>query len=332
MLNLELLKSDRQLLLSELGLEKEGTHCKCPFHEDRTGSMIVREVDGMWYWTCKAGCGEGSFIDAFRMTHKLNTKNEALKEIEKQFGMKFGVADKKQRDPIPPILDLERAEKFIAFAHDKLLNDIDVQMKWMTEKRKIDLFTVEKFRLGFVTNFKFTNWPNWNLPAAWVLPITNAASASNSNGALMGVKLHFEIRPDLRDVPGGGPKSLWCPFSVVKDKEGRLINNGYPCLWPPVPPVQDVWINGAKREQEWMYVVPGELKALARIAANYRATSPTAGESQRLPDKEMTRLKGHRISIVFDGDEAGQKWRDAMIERCKPLAQELRVWSHSELN
>ncbi len=30
----------------------------------------------------------------------------------------------------------------------------------------------------------------------------------------------------------------------------------------------------------------------------------------------MMRLQGHRIRIEYDNDEAGRKWRDAMIQRC----------------
>lgn len=309
MLNLDMLKSDSHLLFELLRVDGPGNHKNCPFHEDRTGSMMIRERDGFWYWACKAGCGEGTFIDAFMLTHRMN-KNEAFAEIEKQLGARFS-KDEKKGSQGPPLIDLERAEKFVAYAHNNLLNDIDIQLKWVHGKRGLDIFTCERFGLGFVTNFCFERWPQWNLPAAWVLPVTNAA------GELMAVKLHFEERPKLGDGKPG-PKCLWCPFGVTK-------RSGYATLWPSPPPPQELYVAGVKQEQQWLYLCPGELKALAHIANDMIATSPTAGESQAIDEESMRRLLGHRIRIEYDNDEAGIKWRDMMAKKCESFAIEIQT-------
>jgi len=62
------LRSER-LLLHVLGADQAGDpgHIQCPFHSDNVGSMSIwMDEEGFWRWTCHAGCGSGTYLDAVR--------------------------------------------------------------------------------------------------------------------------------------------------------------------------------------------------------------------------------------------------------------------------
>ena len=65
---INLLRSD-WMLLQALGVDMDCDHghIVCPFHDDSVGSLSVWMDDaGIWRWTCHAGCGTGTYIDAQR--------------------------------------------------------------------------------------------------------------------------------------------------------------------------------------------------------------------------------------------------------------------------
>jgi Protein of unknown function (DUF3987)/CHC2 zinc finger/Toprim-like len=66
-------------LMRELGL---GDHAKrsarCPLHEDRRNSFSVWQKDGVWFWKCHAGCGEGDEIN-FLEKRRTVSRGDAIK-------------------------------------------------------------------------------------------------------------------------------------------------------------------------------------------------------------------------------------------------------------
>lgn len=138
--------------------------------------------------------------------------------------------------PVPvkkpePVLDLDKAEAFIAEHHKYLMDNFDSLEKY---KRGISKDVCEKYRIGFAKFGKVT-FPQskgpMSLPAAWILPITDGAKK------LRGVKAHFEEkpRPDC-------PKILWMPFGTapgykkIKNDKGMDIEikpvHAYATMWP----------------------------------------------------------------------------------------------------
>ena len=73
------LKLPLPLLMERLGL---GGHAKksgrCPFHDDSNPSFSVFQIDGLWFFKCHAGCGEGDEIN-FLEKHKGVSRSDATK-------------------------------------------------------------------------------------------------------------------------------------------------------------------------------------------------------------------------------------------------------------
>jgi hypothetical protein len=67
------------LLMRELGLSDHAKKsARCPFHEDRRNSFSVWQKDGVWFWKCHAGCGEGDEIN-FLEKHRTGSRGDAIK-------------------------------------------------------------------------------------------------------------------------------------------------------------------------------------------------------------------------------------------------------------
>jgi hypothetical protein len=166
-------------------------------------------------------------------------------------------------------------------------------------------FTAElcaRYCVGFMPWLRFTGWKR-ALPNVWTIPISDAV------GRVLAVKLHRE-RP-----PEGCPKGLWAPFGTEPPDKPR---HGWPSLWPAPETFG---------KSDVLYLLPGELKALAVLGTGRAATSPTAGEAGRWTPGLLARLAGRPIVIVFDDDDAGRRWRDATLAALKPLAVSLRAVS-----
>jgi DNA primase len=66
-------------LMQRLGLTEHGKKsARCPFHEDRHNSFSVWQKDGVWFWKCHAGCGEGDEIN-FLEKHRTVSRGDAIK-------------------------------------------------------------------------------------------------------------------------------------------------------------------------------------------------------------------------------------------------------------
>ena len=304
MLELATLKGDCALLLSELGLKAAGQHLPCPFHGGSDSLRVSRGPDGAWLWQCMAGCGGGTIIDAVMKNRSLDRRG-AILALEQDLGLQL---DQSKRAAVEPVIDMARAEKLIELGQKTLRERFDIQEEYMHGKRGLPLATCEKYRVGFIERQTFREWPWWPL-TAWVLPITNR------DGKLIAIKLHNEIRATPKT-----PKSLWAPFGTVPladPSKGIKPKHGWPTLWPPPESFGRV---------EEMYLLAGELKALAVVGIGRAATGVTSGESWNTGD--CTRIDAAITTVVYDADPAGEKWRDKMLEalaKCRKKARAITL-------
>ncbi len=290
-MDLSSLKRDKGFLLSILGVPETAgktQHAKCPFHSDKMGSLSLwQDSDGSWLWKCHSGCGTGTIIDATMLKHGTKSCFDAIKHLESSLGVTIAKDEEYQE----PLIDLKKAEAFIAEAHKKLCEDFELQEKYMVSRRGINtLDIIKKYRIGFLTDARLFNGRARIF--GWVLPITDAG------GNLRAVKLHTE-RPPWPN----GPKCLWAPFGTYPKGEPK---HGTFTLWPPPE---------SYKEGEALYLCPGELKAVVMLSSGFNATAPTSGENkfpQRLVDR-ISKCKPGKVCVVFDDDTAGIKWRDSVI-------------------
>ena len=306
-MELSVLKRDRHLFFAVVQVKGEGKHLPCPFHGGGDSFSTWCGEDGVWLWKCHSqGCGSGTIIDAAMKRYSVHDCHAALLAIEKDLGIPIA----KDEEYIEPRIDQQRAQAFVEYAHNTLINSPEIQERWLTKKRGISIETAIKYKLGFVDGDKFKG-VNWDV-FGWSIPITDAA------GRLVFVKMHLE-RPPWPE----GPKCLSAPFGTYPEYRPRRMGqaeikpkHGTNILWPAPESFGQV---------EKLYLCPGELKALALCSAGLPATSPTTGEN-KLPDRLIERLKRCKpgaVFIVFDDDPVrngkskGRDWRDSMLAALK---------------
>ena len=80
---------------------------RCPFHEDGKNSFSVWQRDGLWFWKCHAGCGEGDEIHYLQRKFAVD-KAGAFAKWRELAGVNSDVATTHKVKPAPPDAKPER--------------------------------------------------------------------------------------------------------------------------------------------------------------------------------------------------------------------------------
>lgn len=130
--------------------------CLCPFHNERTPSMMISPNKGIWHCF---GCGEGGDIFAFVSKIENITKQEALTKLAKRAGVKLDpIKPNNESERTPPIEQtyFEQGLKILEWAGDiyhkillKILSDRNHPVTQYCIDRGLNLETIEKFRIGY---------------------------------------------------------------------------------------------------------------------------------------------------------------------------------------
>ncbi len=97
----------RYVSLSESGANYKG---RCPFHNDKTPSMVVNAEKGLWHCF---GCGEGGDVIAFLMKIERLSFIEAVKRLAAEVGVSFEASEDGERQKLREVM-AETAEYFTA--------------------------------------------------------------------------------------------------------------------------------------------------------------------------------------------------------------------------
>ncbi|MEI6232916.1 MAG: toprim domain-containing protein [Planctomycetota bacterium] len=317
------IKHDLTALIEILEIERAGNHCPCRFCGDKT-ALSVFNTNAGWRFNCHRCSVSGSIIDAVALAEGFpvstaikfltGSANPPRRSIRKTLAI-----PPKNVEPQPPVPNTELLCSTLDCVSKTLQESAESQAQWLN-KRGIPLQTARVFRLGFMPRVSFPQW-KYPLENTWVIPISNA------NGNVLAMKLH-------REHASTGPKCIWAPLGTEPKEQPR---HGWSTLWPPPEffwPNDDFEERAAIMEYEgglsrseaernaridignqlpWLYLCPGELKALAVIGAGLQATSITSGESHKWTPGMLSRLNNRRVCIVFDDDNAGHKFREGSL-------------------
>jgi len=259
-----------------------GYMARCPAHDDRDPSMNVDQgVGGRVILRCYAGCSTQAILDALGLTwghlfpdgapyqDPRGPKLPALPPVEKRI-----------REPIEPVPDRDLLLRILDHAIENVVKG--AADRWL-KKRGVTRATALKWGVGFMPWYRHKKWKAARKDL-WIIPI------ANHEGRLVALKTHRE------DPPPGWAKSGWIPLGTEPESKPR---HGFSTLWP----CPESFAVSSK-----LYLLPGELKALAVLGAGRNATSITAGESMTWAPKLVKRLEGRKIVIVYDDDEAGRRF------------------------
>jgi DNA primase catalytic core len=289
---------------SGVKLEKRGKDyvgC-CPFHEDRTPSLVISPEKNLW--NCLGACGEGGDVIAF---------------VQKAEGVSFRHAVELIRDGYAPevkeapvkVSTIQKLAAFAAETDDQKVMGRVVDFYHASLKEAPDALAylktrglahpelVETFRLGLSSR-----------TLGYRLPAKNRQAGAEIRGQLQRLGIYRETGHE--HLAG----SLVVPIidtetGHVRQMYGRkLIDNlrkGTPKHLYLPGPMAGVWNGAALKASDEIILCESLLDAMTFWCAGFRNVT-TAYGTNGFTDELLEALKAHKIKrvlIAFDRDEAG---------------------------
>jgi len=323
----------------------------CPGHDDEDpGRHLSVGVgpDGRILLHCFRGCEVRAIVAAIRLSVRdlFAPKPSALGAVRRPWRSAAPYppsrilprAAQTRSEPILPVPDLKRMAPFVQWAHNQLMCRPELQEKWL-KHRGLSIEVATRYQLVFVERCRSNGR---EVRDAWTIPIPDP------DGHLRAVKLHRE------NPPPNVKKGSWATFGTRPDPGNDHPRHGWSTLFPW--PNSDTALAWAERaaiaehngrlspgaaealadhdvpvDSAWLYVCPGELKALAVLSAGRAATGITGGENFRWTPYLVAPFRRHRVVILYDDDETGHTFRDATIAALWGVAAEIKVFTFGRL-
>lgn len=304
--SLELLRSRIDLievLSPYLKLQKSGASYKalCPFHEEKTPSLIIQRGDNHYHCF---GCGAHGDAIQFLMTHLKMSFVEAVENLADRFHVQLEeIKGEESKGPSKASLKdvLERACQFYQFY---LLHTLEghAALDYLYN-RGISLDFIQQFQIGLAPKL-----PQVFLKAMWEQKI--------SNDLLEAVGLYSKGREFFSDritIPICDAVGSVIGFSARKYKidtfGGKYINSPETALFKKSKVLFGLsFSRKAIAKNRKALIVEGQIDALRLIYSGFDWTvagqGTAFGETQA---KELIHLGVRQVYLALDGDTAGQE-------------------------
>jgi DNA primase len=295
-------------------LEKKGAdlHGRCPFHDDKTPSLVVSPKKNLWHCLgkCQAGGGVIDWVmkcEGVSFRHAVELLREGAPLGENR--AKKGTVPKLT----PPVsLDADDAalfEQVVAYYHRSLIEE-PAALHYVVEKRGISRAAIDHFRLGFC-----------NRTLGLRLPQSNRTEGAAVRARLQKLGLvresgheHFRGRVTipLKDEQG-----------AVVSMYGRVVLDnlraGTPDhLYLPGPHKGVFNLDGIKGASE-VILCEALIDALTFWSAGFKNVTSSYGV-EGFTDEVLHALKHNqveRVLIAYDRDDAGDAAAAKLIERLR---------------
>ena len=299
----------------------------CPFHEESTPSFKVDAERGTW--RCYGACGEGGDVISFLMQSDSAEFMEALKTAASFAGVPwpeggFGRKQQGDADRFKPLLDImERAEKLY---RRHLQGPEGAGAREYLTERGFDAELCGAFGIGWAPSHGsplLESATKAGFPQDDLEKVGLVRSREGRSYDFFYNRIVIPIRDDKgRTVGFGarclprdgdrGPKYVNTPETPLFHK-GRLIY-GYDLALPTI------------RREKRMVLVEGYTDVMAAHGAGFRTVCAVLGTATTQEHAALVRRTGtRRVTLVFDGDEAGARATQRALIGLLPLGIELDV-------
>lgn len=294
----------------------------CPFHEERTPSFKVDVQQGTWY--CFGACRKGGDVIRFVQDRGNMTFMDALEMLSAQTGVELPRRKPRQTSGNDPgLAALEFAEGFF---RAELGREEGGEARRYLADRSFGQNAVDAFGLGWAprNSRKFISSARRENISERALIDSGLARASEGNGELYSF-FRGRVMIPIRDERGtaiafggrrladaDGPK-------YVNTSETRYFHKGR------VIYALDRALESTRRSGH-LVLVEGYTDVIAAHAAGMPNVGAVLGTATTDMHAALVRRAGtRRVSLVFDGDEAGRSaaWRG--LEGLLPLDIQLEV-------
>lgn len=288
---------------------------KCPFHgngNERTPSFAINDRDGFYHCF---GCGESG--DMFTFVEKMDhvTFSEAVEILAKKAGVELekraGGAEKRDKDEIEALYDLNQR---IANTFHYLLVSSDEGRKareYLTS-RKVSEQMIERFQLGYAP--ASTEWlHSFLIKKGYTDDLLKKSGLFSPNSypyPMFADRLMFPVRSwqgryiafSGRDLSGRDnvPKYKNTSDTPIYSKRHNLFG-----LYEALETL--------KKGDKPAIIVEGNFDVVSMHQAGLTSAVASLGTAFTEDQVKLLSRYVHRIDLMFDSDEAGQKSTDKAI-------------------
>jgi DNA primase len=307
-------------------LRRAGANWKglCPFHREKTPSFTVSQPKQIFHCF---GCHKGG--DVFRFVELIEHVEwkDAVRLLAEKYGVPLPTFQRASREGGKDVRQIlyeinELACCFFTKILIQALNDSGHTIAAYLKSRRIDLPTVEKFRLGLA-------------PAEWTRLVDEIRRAGYQpeHALAAGVALRHEESGRVYDR---FRSRLMFP---ICDNLGRPIAFGGRVYLPDASPDQPKYVNSPETElykkgqflygfhlakeaiarEGYAILVEGYFDAIRAHQHGFCNTVASCGTALTAEQARSVRRLCDRVVFVYDGDEAGQQ---AMLRGCQILLEQ----------
>lgn len=295
------------IIAGYIQLKKAGVNFKapCPFHNEKTPSLIVSPQKQIWHCF---GCGEGG--DVFSFVKKIENLEfkDTLKLLAEKAGVKlpsFRPENKQLQDEKELLL---RINNFASrFYHQALVKESlgKVALEYL-QKRGLSYETIKKWQIGFAPDeFHILEKA---LLAKKVSPehmVKAGVCAKNERGQIYDRfrgRITFPIFNYLGEVVGFSARIL-----VDDAKSAKYINSPETSIYSKSQIL--FGLNFGKemaRKKDEVVVVEGQMDCIAAHQAGFFNTVASSGTALTLGQLNLIGRLTKNLKFCFDSDQAGQ--------------------------
>ena len=292
---------------------------RCPFHADKTPSLVITPDKNLWHClgACQAGGGP---IDWVMKANGISFRH-AVELLRTDSSLAAGVGGpvklsrtRKLPPPVPTAADGELLNQVIDFYHQTLLDSPEA-LAYLAKRGLSDPEMIGRFRLGYA-----------NRTLGYRLPAKNVKAGAELKGRLQGIGIlresgheHFSgsIVVPVIDSDGNVTEAY-----ARKLRDG--LRTGTPTHLYLPGPHQGVWNEAALQQHEEIILCEALIDALTFWQAGYHNVTASYGTSGFTPD-HIAAFQRHgtkRILIAYDRDDAGDNAAGALAEQLNAIGIE----------
>lgn len=342
-----------EVIGSYIPIQSNGANykCVCPFHQDKTPSLIISPQKQIWHCF---GCGVGGDIFKFVEEYEHISKQEVLQILAKKAGVELEKNISQKSDPARVNLN-EIGLKYLEWAAStyhkvllKLLQDKNNRITQYCLSRGLTLEIINQFEIGYAPtgNFLLQLGQKHQLDSKALLDTGLLKQEEGKN-----IKDKFTDRLVLPIWNKAGQVVGFTGRSVPPDKVERPKYLNSP---------QTDWFNKSQIWYGWhlarthilqekkAIIVEGNMDVVASFSAGFKFTMASQGTSFSETQVKMLSSITKTIWLAFDNDEAGKLSGDKFFKmsslqglqvlkvlipsQFKDLDEYLKSWPNPENN
>ena len=311
-----------QIIGAYVSLKRAGSNVKglCPFHNEKTPSMVVYPESQSFYCF---GCGAGGDVITFVMKYNNLDYEGALEYLASRCGISIPNQNYEASGPrVSQKRVLEINLCAAKYFRERLFSPEGAEaMRYLTESRRLSMATIKHFGLGFAPNHPFEmltymrtqGFTDEELKVAYI----EAVSQKGNAYAIFRNRIIFPIINTSGSVIAFGGR-------VMDDSKPKYLNTNDT---PAYKKGKNLFaLNYAKDSQrENLLLCEGYMDVIALHAAGF--TNAVAGLGTALTSDQARLIAKYtkKVVLIYDSDEAGQRATERALSLLSEVGVEVRV-------